>query len=86
MILALTKRQVKYNYLRSLQFISLCDTPDEEIRLQNYKVDTATVLQAGRNGVRILAGARDFSLLRNMQTGSGAHPASYSMGTGALPG
>ena len=27
---------------------------------------------------------RDFSLLQNVQTGSGAHPASHSMGTGVL--
>jgi hypothetical protein len=33
------------------------------------------------DGVR---GARDFSLLRSIQTGSGAHLASYPMGTGAL--
>jgi hypothetical protein len=26
--------------------------------------------------------ARDFSLLHNVQTGSGAHPAYYTMGTG----
>jgi hypothetical protein len=28
----------------------------------------------------------DLSLLRNVQTGSGAHPASYSMRTGPPPG
>jgi hypothetical protein len=32
-------------------------------------------------GVRFLAGARDFSLLHSVQTGSGAHPASCPMGT-----
>jgi hypothetical protein len=36
-------------------------------------------------GVRFLAGARDFSLLHRIQTGSGAHPAFYQIGTGALP-
>jgi hypothetical protein len=31
--------------------------------------------------------ARDFSLLHNIQTGSGAHPASYTIGTGgSFPG
>jgi len=59
-------------------------TPDEEIKLQNYTVDIASVLQAGRNGVRIPAGTRDFFLLQNVQTGSGAHRASYLMGTEAL--
>jgi hypothetical protein len=32
-------------------------------------------------GVRFTAGAGNFSLLRRVQTGSGAHPASYPMGT-----
>jgi hypothetical protein len=34
----------------------------------------------------ILAGARDFSLFHNAQTGSGAHPASYVMDTGGKGG
>jgi hypothetical protein len=33
-------------------------------------------------GVRFPAGARDFSLLHSVETGSDAHPASYPMGTG----
>ena len=32
--------------------------------------------------VRVPIGATDFSLLRNVQTGSGVHPASHQMGTG----
>jgi hypothetical protein len=36
--------------------------------------------------VRVPAGAGDFSLHHRIQTGSGAHPASYPMGTsGSLP-
>jgi hypothetical protein len=42
-----------------------------------------TRLWAGQPRVRILAGARD-SLLQNVQTGCGAYPASYPMGTGVL--
>jgi hypothetical protein len=38
-------------------------------------------LRAGRSGIRSPEGARDFSLLQNVQTGNGAHPASYSVGT-----
>lgn len=38
-------------------------------------------LRAGRRGVRIPVGARDFSLLEILRTGSGAHLASYSVGT-----
>jgi hypothetical protein len=33
-------------------------------------------------GVRFPTWARHFSLLHSVQTGSGAHPASYPMGTG----
>ena len=40
-------------------------------------------LRAGRSGNRIPVGTR-FSAL--VQTGPGAHPASYTMGTGYLPG
>jgi hypothetical protein len=35
-------------------------------------------------GVRFPAGAKDFSSNLCVQTGSGAHPASYTMGTGGL--
>jgi hypothetical protein len=38
-------------------------------------------------GVRSPAGAKDFSSNLCVQTGSGAHPASYTMGTGGpFPG
>jgi hypothetical protein len=38
-------------------------------------------------GVRFPAGAREFSLLHNTQTGSEAHPASYTMDNdGSFPG
>jgi hypothetical protein len=43
----------------------------------------ATTLWAGRSGDRIPVGAR-FSA--PVQTGPGAHPASYTMGTGSFPG
>jgi hypothetical protein len=43
-------------------------------------------LQAGRPGFDTQQGI-DFSLLHNVQTGSGAHPASYPVGTAAyFPG
>jgi hypothetical protein len=34
--------------------------------------------------VRFLAGVKDLSLFHSVQTGSGAHPASYPMGTGVF--
>jgi len=44
-------------------------------------VGTATRLQAGGFKVWIPVGARHTSLPQNVQTGSGTHPTSYSMGT-----
>jgi len=44
----------------------------------------ASRLRTGRSGVRMLIGKRGFSLLQNVQTGSGAHPASCSVGTVAV--
>ena len=41
-------------------------------------------MRSGRFGVRVPVGARDFSFLQNVKTGSGTHPASYSVGTGSL--
>jgi hypothetical protein len=38
----------------------------------------------GRFGATILEGAIDFSLLKIVQTGSGVHQASYSMGASAF--
>jgi hypothetical protein len=51
---------------------------------QDISVCITNGLQARRlrNWGRSLAGARDLSLLHTVQTGSGAHQASYTMGTG----
>jgi hypothetical protein len=45
-----------------------------------------TKLRARRPRVRVRfpIGESDFSVLHNVQTGSGAHPASYTAGTGAV--
>jgi hypothetical protein len=50
--------------------------------VSDYKLDDRAI------GVRFPAGAKDFSSSLCVQTGSGAHPASCTMGTGgkALPG
>ena len=48
-------------------------------------VGIATMLLAERSGVQILAETRDFSLLRSVQIGCAAHPASYSMIIGIFP-
>jgi hypothetical protein len=47
----------------------------------------STGLQVGRSRVRVSAEAGNFSRHHRVQTGSGAHPASYPMGTrGSFPG
>jgi hypothetical protein len=52
-------------------------------KLSRY-IDEAISWKAG---VLFPAGARNFSLLHTVQTGSGAHPASSPMGTGdSFPG
>jgi hypothetical protein len=44
--------------------------------LVHKRVRTVIRLRDGRSGVRIRAGVRDFSVLQNVQTVSGAHPPS----------
>jgi hypothetical protein len=43
-----------------------------------------TWLRVGQSGVQIPAGLRDFSVLQNIQTGSGTNQVSYSIGTGVI--
>ena len=54
------------------------------LRSWDSSASIATRLRAGRSGVRIPAEARDFSPLQNVGSGSGAHTASYSLGTSVL--
>ena len=42
----------------------------------------ATRLRAGGSGIRIPVGARESSVLQNVQTDSGVHPTSYLVDTG----
>jgi len=50
---------------------------------RDSSVGIATTLRAGRSGDRVPVGTR-FSV--PVQTGPGAHPASYTMDTGSFPG
>ena len=50
---------------------------------RDSSVGIVTELRAGRSGDRMPVGAR-FSA--PVQTGPGAHPASYTIGTGSFPG
>jgi len=54
------------------------------IRNQYSAVGIVASLRTRRSSVRIPAWARYFSLYRNIQTSSEAHPPAYSMGTGVL--
>ena len=54
----------------------------EETDSRGSAVGIATGLRDGRLGVRMPAGTRQ--LIRNVHTGSGAHPASYSMHTAVI--
>ena len=71
---------VLWDFLTRKQFcnISVCDYR------RSSAVGIVTTLRAGQTRVRIRVRAIDFCLLQNVQTGSGANPASYSMGTGVL--
>ena len=62
--------------------------PNIFYRMLDSVVGTITRLRgAGRFAFRIPAGVKDFSVLQNVQTGSGSHPASCSTGTGStFPG
>jgi len=51
------------------------DSPDHAAHC--HMVGIVTGLRTGWYGIRILAKARDFSVLRNVQPGSGTHPASH---------
>jgi hypothetical protein len=61
------------------------------IPLKSHDSSVGIVLGYGLDdwgsGVQIPAGARNFSLHHHIPNGSGAHPASYPMGTkGSYPG
>jgi len=43
------------------------------------------MLWAGQSVLLIPGGVKEFSLLRNLQTGSGVQPASYPRATGVFP-
>ena len=54
------------------------------MKLLDIAVGIVTRVRARRSGFRIPAKARHFYIFHIIQTGSGAYPAYYSMGTGVL--
>ena len=67
-------------------FASYHDVFCHKFRYSHYRnaVCIVTRLGAGQSGVQVPERARDFSLLQNVQTDCGVHPASYSIGKRAL--
>ena len=59
-----------------------------QLTLQSHRnqgnVSSITMLLAGQSRAQIQTWREDFSFLQNIQTSSGDHPASYSMGTVVL--
>ena len=72
-----------------LRFYNLVKVNDKELlalKMRSQPVGyIEPTLLAGWSGVRMLAVARGFSLPQNVQTGSWAHQASYSVCTGLFP-
>jgi hypothetical protein len=62
-------------------FSKICNTINTEHKMNNKLSWYSDLLQAGRSRDQILVVAR-FSV--PIQTGPGAHPASYTMGTGSF--
>jgi hypothetical protein len=56
------------NWMLLVMAVQYNTFPLQKERSQDSVVIIVTVLQAGRSMVRILAGARDFSVLQNVQT------------------
>jgi hypothetical protein len=66
----------------SLYFVRLSRKPGAELAQSVRRWATDRIA-----GVQFQAGEKDFSLFRSVQTGYGAHLASYPMGTvGSFPG
>jgi len=65
-------------HLVHINFVSLYAYRDRVVSIEIW-------LQARWSGIRISARAIFFSLVRKVQTGSGAYPASCSVGTGTFP-
>ena len=79
------KRQLSLNLISSKVYQNKQTEAAAIIRSPDRVVGIVTRLRAGRSGFRIPIAARDFVPLQNVQTGSGAHPASSLIRTEVLP-
>jgi hypothetical protein len=60
------------------------DEPGEDLDGSDSGLLLIIILSAGWSGVRFPTGLRNYALLQNVQTLSGAHPINYSVGTGII--
>jgi hypothetical protein len=67
--------------LHSLSYVRVCLLDFEDIHFMRSFSQYSAGLEDRGSVVRFLEGAGNFSLNHRAQTGSGAHPASYPMGT-----
>jgi hypothetical protein len=77
--------EFRYNPTRRREFSYIFrDFNSDEVRISQRH---SAGLRAGWSGVRVPTGAGNFSLHHRVQTGSGAHQASYPVGNrGSFPG
>jgi hypothetical protein len=72
--------------LLSATHSSVPRSQNTDMKIHQFEVyllwNTQTRLRGGQFSVRFLARVRNLSLLKNVQTGSGAHPACQSRGAG----
>jgi hypothetical protein len=54
--------------------------------VQVFLASLMSLCHSNQSGVRIRTGTRALSLFQNVQTGSGVHPAPYSMAPGLFHG
>jgi hypothetical protein len=91
-ILTPVHSHVKYNILYSVTSLNgslrIINNTDTTIQSRDSAVAIATVYELGDQGVGVRGPVgQELSLLYVVQTGSGAHPASYSTGTrDCIPG
>jgi hypothetical protein len=86
-VLHLAFRIRNYYYGNMFSYISLHYITLHKIRDSSVSIALGYGLDERGSRVRFPAGAGDSSLHHGVQNGSGAHPASYPMGTrGSFPG
>jgi hypothetical protein len=76
--------QVRSLALKEFNYVAYCTLAKNGSRVGSGSIVSDYGLDGRAIGVRSPAGAKDFSSSLFVRTGSGAHPASCTMGTGVL--